>query len=265
MISARPPNAASGRPPPTIFPRIVRSGGTPKRSCAPPRATRKPVITSSKTSSAPDASQSARSASRKPGAGGTQPMFPATGSTKIAARSSLWRSTAAAASVDVVVVDDDRVGDDRRRHARRGRDAERREARARLGEERVGVAVVAAGELEHAVAAREGAREPERRHRRLGARGDEPHLLDRRHGVDDLGRELDLALGRRAEARPVERRLAHRLDRLGVGVAEDQRPPRLHPVERGGGRRSSRGRRPRRARRRTARRRRPTASRGRAS
>ena len=56
-------------------------------------------------------------------------------------------------------------------------------------------------------------------------------MLDRRHRVDDLRGELDLALGRRAEARPVERRLAHRLDRLGVGVAEDQRPPRLHPVE----------------------------------
>ena len=29
ITSARPPNAASGRPPPTIFPRIVRSGVTP--------------------------------------------------------------------------------------------------------------------------------------------------------------------------------------------------------------------------------------------
>ena len=96
----------------------------------------------------------ARAAPRgSPGAGGTQPMFPATGSTKIAARSSPWRSTAAAASVDVVVGDDDRVGDDRGRDAGRGRDAERREPGAGLGEEGVGVAVVAAGELEHAVAA----------------------------------------------------------------------------------------------------------------
>ena len=53
MTSARPPNAASGSPPPTILPSTVRSGVTPNRSCAPPRATRKPVITSSKTSSAP--------------------------------------------------------------------------------------------------------------------------------------------------------------------------------------------------------------------
>ena len=85
MISARPPNAARGSPPPTILPRMVRSGRIPKRSWAPPRATRNPVITSSKTSSAPEASQSLRSASKKPGSGGTTPIFPATGSTSTAA------------------------------------------------------------------------------------------------------------------------------------------------------------------------------------
>ena len=56
-------------------------------------------MTSSKTSSAPLASQSARSASRNPGAGGTQPMFPATGSTRIAASPSPYRSTADATAV----------------------------------------------------------------------------------------------------------------------------------------------------------------------
>src|SRR5262249_62379900 len=34
-----------------------------------------------------------------------------------------------------------------------------------------------------------------------------------------------------AEACAVGRRPAHRLDRLGIAVAEDERPPRLHPVE----------------------------------
>ncbi len=63
------------------------------------------------------------------------------------------------------------------------------------------MAVVAAGELDHAVAARRRPREPERAHRRLGAGADEPHHLDGRHGVDDLGGELDLGLGRRAERR----------------------------------------------------------------
>ena len=52
-------------------------------------------MTSSKTSSAPEASQSARSASRKPGSGGTTPMLPATGSTMTAASRAPWASTAA--------------------------------------------------------------------------------------------------------------------------------------------------------------------------
>jgi len=51
------------------------------------------------------------------------------------------------------------------------------------------------------------------------------------HGVDDLRGEVDLALGRCAEGRPVAGRVADRLDGLGIGVAEDQRPPGLHPVE----------------------------------
>jgi hypothetical protein len=60
---------------------------------------------------------------------------------------------------------------------------------------------------------------------------DEPHLLDRRHRVDDLVRELDLGLGRRTEGRAAQRRLAHGFDRLGVGMAEDERTPGHDPVE----------------------------------
>ena len=56
MISLRPPNAPTGSPPPMIFPIAVRSGVTPSNSCTPPSATRKPVITSSKTSKEPWAS-----------------------------------------------------------------------------------------------------------------------------------------------------------------------------------------------------------------
>ena len=51
--AAGPPIAASGSPPPTTLPKIERSGVMPKRSCAPPGPTRKPVITSSHTRSAP--------------------------------------------------------------------------------------------------------------------------------------------------------------------------------------------------------------------
>ena len=51
------------------------------------------------------------------------------------------------------------------------------------------------------------------------------------HGVDDLGRELDLGLGRRAEGRAARGRGDDGLDRLGIGVPEDQRPPGHDPVE----------------------------------
>ena len=91
--------------------------------------------------------------------------------------------------------------------------------------------MVAPGRLEDPVALRERACEPERAHPGLGPGRDEPHLLHRGHRVDDLGSQLDLCLGRRAEARAAQRRLAHRLDRLGIGVAEQERSPRHDPVE----------------------------------
>jgi hypothetical protein len=134
-------------------------------------------------------------------------------------------------SFGIVVRDDDRVRGGARRHTRRGRNAERREPRACTREQRVGVAVIAAGRLEDPVAFRVRPREPERAHRGFGPGRDEPHLLHRRHRVDDLLGELDLRLGRGAEARAAERRLAHGLDRVGIGVAEQERPPGHDPVE----------------------------------
>ena len=91
------------------------------------------------------------------------------------------------------------------------------------GEQRIRMAVVAARELEDPVAPCGGASEPDRAHRRLGAGGDEAHQLQRRNRVDQLLGELDLALGRRAESRALARGRDHRIDRLRVGVAEDQR------------------------------------------
>lgn len=41
MMSLRPPNAASGIPPPMTLPIVVRSGVMPCSDCAPPSATRK--------------------------------------------------------------------------------------------------------------------------------------------------------------------------------------------------------------------------------
>jgi hypothetical protein len=64
MMSARPPNAPTGKPPPMILPNVDKSGVMPNRSCAPPRASRKPVITSSKISNAPLACVMSRRNSR---------------------------------------------------------------------------------------------------------------------------------------------------------------------------------------------------------
>ena len=62
------------------LPSVVMSGVTPYRDCAPPSATRNPVITSSKISTVPFSLHRSRKACKKPGRGGTQPMLPATGS-----------------------------------------------------------------------------------------------------------------------------------------------------------------------------------------
>src|ERR1700722_13888865 len=75
MISARPPNAAQGSPPPITLPNVTRSPGTRSTPYQPSAVTRKPVSTSSMISSAPEASHSDRSSSLNPGAGGTPPML----------------------------------------------------------------------------------------------------------------------------------------------------------------------------------------------
>jgi len=75
MISARPPNAAQGRPPPITLPNVTRSPRTWSSPYQPSPVTRKPVSTSSMISSAPDASHSDRSSSLNPACGETTPMF----------------------------------------------------------------------------------------------------------------------------------------------------------------------------------------------
>ncbi|CAM5267050.1 hypothetical protein STANM309S_01438 [Streptomyces tanashiensis] len=53
MTSARPPNAAAGKPPPMTLPKVIRSGFTPSTPYQPARLVRNPVITSSEMYSAP--------------------------------------------------------------------------------------------------------------------------------------------------------------------------------------------------------------------
>ena len=175
----------------------------PYRPCAPRGCTRKPVITSSKMSTAPCRSQTARSPGRNPGRGMIRFMLPTIGSTMMHGDVVAVRRERGLHRVEVVVRQHDRLVGDRRRHAGRRRLPEGQRARARLHEQAVAVTVVAALELHDLAAAREAAREAQRGHRRLGARGHEAHHLDRRQQRAQRLRHFDLELGRRAERQAV--------------------------------------------------------------
>ena len=105
-------------------------------------------------------------------------MLAAIGSTSTAAT-----SCSASARVDrgeVVVGHDDGVGDRARRDPGGAGEPERRHAAAGRDEQRVEMAVVAAGELHDRVPAGRAPGEPHRGHRRLGPARHQPHLLDAR-------------------------------------------------------------------------------------
>ena len=139
ITSRRPPTAPIGRPPPITLPNVVRSGVTSYFAWAPPEPRRNPVITSSNTSRAPTRSHSARSPSRKPGAGRRHPCW----------RRPARRSRAATRSSSVghhVVRHDERLGDRAGGHAGRAGQPERGDAAAAGGEQRVGGAVEVAVE-----------------------------------------------------------------------------------------------------------------------
>ena len=91
--------------------------------------------------------------------------------------------------------------------------------------------VIAAGELQHAVASGDRPGETERAHRRLGARGGEAEHLDARHRGDDRLREVHLER-RWCAVRGTERRLRDdRADDGGMGVTEDERAPRADQID----------------------------------
>lgn len=131
---------------------------------------------------------------------------------------------------EVVVGQHDGVAGRRAGDPGRVGQAEGGDAGAGGGEQPVGVAVVAAGELDDLGAAGEAPGQPDRRHGRLGPRVDQPDLLDR-GAVDDLGGQLHLTRGGGAEAGAEGGGLPDRLDHLGVGVAQDQRPPGADQVD----------------------------------
>ncbi len=188
-------------------------------------------MTSSKMSTAPCLVHRSRQASRKPGCGGTTPMLPATGSTMSAAISSPRCLEQLGQRGDVVVLDEQRVGGRAPGDAGAVGQREREHAAAGRGQEAVGVAVVAADELDDLLAAGEPAGDAHGAHRRLGARVDHAHELDRRHGLADQARQLDLELGGRAVARAAVHLLLETADDLGVPPAQDHRAPGRDEVD----------------------------------
>jgi hypothetical protein len=93
------------------------------------------------------------------------------------------------------------------------------------------VAVVAAVELQHHVASGRATREPHGRHRCLGAARDEPDHVEAGERVDESRGQLDLALGRGAEGRPLGGSRGRRRDDLRMRVSEQQRTPRPDQID----------------------------------
>ena len=160
--------------------------------------------------------------------------MPATGSTMTAAMSAPCSAKSALDRVEVVVRRDERVARRRppaRRASRACRASRRREPAC--DEQAVGVAVVAAVELDD-LASRpvNAAREPQRAHRRLGARArrSAPSRSTAARRAISSASSTSSAVG---APKLVPRRSAAstRRDDLRVRVAEDQRAPRADVVD----------------------------------
>ena len=119
----------------------------------------------------------------------------------------------------------------RRGDAARVRDREGRPARSGLHQQAVGVAVVAAVELDQERTARRAAGHANRAHRGLRPRADQTDELDGRIGRGDRLRHLDLERRRRPVARATARGLTDRLDHRRRRVSQDERSPRAEEVQ----------------------------------
>ena len=126
------------------LPKHHRSGRTPKTLRGPAVATRNPVMTSSKMSSAPTRSHASRKPSRKPGAGRDQAHV---GRDRLDDHA----GHVVADPRHHVVGDDQRLGHRRLGHPGRGRQTQGGHPAPPAGQEAVAVAVVTAREQHHPV------------------------------------------------------------------------------------------------------------------
>ena len=110
-------------------------------------------------------------------------------------------------------------------------DPESGDSAAGLDEHRVGVAVVAALELDDEVAAGESAGEADGGHAGFGAGGDEAELLDGGKAVGDEFREIGFGGDGGSEAGALGGGLLDGFDDGRKGMAKDHRPPGAEEVE----------------------------------
>ncbi|KAF1852355.1 hypothetical protein Lal_00037083 [Lupinus albus] len=131
----------------------------------------------------------------------------------------------------VVVVQHQGVLGEVFRHPGRGRIAEGQQAAAGLHQQGIGVAVVAAFELDDLVAPGGATGQAQRAHGGFGAGGDQADLFDGGHQLDDLFGHLDFSLGRCTEGQAACGCLLYRLDHFRMGVADDGRAPGADVVD----------------------------------
>ena len=181
MMSARPPYAAMGSPPPTILPIVVRSGLMPYSCCAPPNdepesshhliEDQQRAVLLRHPSHAFEEAGPGRNASHVADnglddhAGNPVTLLPKRLST--ASRSLYGTTIVVAAKLSGTPTVSEIA---KRRHARSG-----------LHQQRIHMAVIAALELHREVAAGEPASHSQSTHRRLGTRVHQSHHLHRRH------------------------------------------------------------------------------------
>ena len=185
------------------------------------------MITSSKMSSAPTRSHSARRPARNPGAGSTTPMFAAIGSTITAAtRSSSSGTTLYGATIVEATAPAGTPAVPGRPSVATPLPPATRSASVAPWKFPAKVTIT--------IATRRPARQANRGTRGLGARVHQPHTLATRHPLTDGLGELHLTWRRCAVRRPVADRGANSLGDRRMGVAENDRAVALDEIEVGG-------------------------------
>ena len=157
MNARLPPKTPTGRPPPTILPSVTRSASSSKARSAPPRATRKPVITSSTISSAPSRCGERAQAGEVAGGGRDAAGVADDRLHNHGGDGAGMRGEGGFDGGEVVVGQGQGEVGDLFRHAGRAGNAEGRDAGAGFDQQAVGVAVVAALEFDDDLAAGGGA------------------------------------------------------------------------------------------------------------